>query len=159
MSGGEGWNYINRFNPPLFSACVSPWPRYPLTSVVVIFVFKSLRLVLLYCWHLLRIYPYFPPCCIINWNKRINNSIYFGKTLSRCILNCIINRQFGVSYYFTLFSTDLVAFKYCVQSDWMIIVYNLELPCNVRLKIQVVTDRVSSGFEVRFVLLNLQFSV
>ena len=91
MSGDEGWNYVNRLNPPLFSACVSPWHRYPLTSVVVIFVFKSLRLVLLYCWHLLRMFTYFPPCCIINWNKRIKYSFYFRKTLSRCILNGIIN--------------------------------------------------------------------
>jgi hypothetical protein len=50
MSGGGGeWNYINKFNPPLVSACVSPGPRYPLTSVVVSFVFKSLRLIFLYC--------------------------------------------------------------------------------------------------------------
>jgi hypothetical protein len=76
---------------PLYVLPVSPGPRYSLTSVVVIFVFKPLRLVLWYCWHLLRIYPYFSPCCIINWNKQINYSIYFRKTLSRCILNGIIN--------------------------------------------------------------------
>ena len=57
------------------------------------------------------------------------------------------------------FRQILVAFKYFVQSDWLIIVQNLELPYNVKLKIQVVTDRIPSGFEVGFVLLNLQFSV
>ena len=46
-----------------------------------------------------------------------------------------------------------------VQSGRMIIVQNLALPYNVRLKIQVATDRVPYGFEVGFVLLNLQFSV
>jgi hypothetical protein len=103
MSGGEGRNYTNRFNPPLFSVCVSPWPRYSLTSVVVIFVFKSLSFVLLYCWHLLWIYPYFPPGCIINWNKRITYSIYFRKTLSRCILNGIINSSIKTFRCFLLF--------------------------------------------------------
>jgi hypothetical protein len=57
------------------------------------------------------------------------------------------------------FRQILVAFKYFVQSDWRIIVKNLELPYNVKLKTQVVTDRVLSGFKVGFVLLNLQFSV
>jgi hypothetical protein len=38
----------------------------------------------------------------------------------------------------------LVAFKYFAQSDWRIIVKNLELPHNVKLKTQVVTDRVPS---------------
>jgi hypothetical protein len=54
------------------------------------------------------------------------------------------------------FRQILVAFKYFVQSD---IVKNLELPYNVKLKTQCVTDRVLSGFKVGFVLLNLQFSV
>jgi hypothetical protein len=49
----------------------------------------------------------------------------------------------------------LVALKYFVQSDWRIMVQNLELPYNVKLKDQVVTDRVPSGFYVWFVLLNL----
>jgi hypothetical protein len=40
----------------------------------------------------------------------------------------------------------LVALKYFVQSDWRIMVENLELPYNVKLKAQVVTDRVPSGF-------------
>jgi hypothetical protein len=40
----------------------------------------------------------------------------------------------------------LVAFKYFVQSDWRIIVKNLEMPYNVKLKTQVVTNRVLSGF-------------
>ena len=43
------------------------------------------------------------------------------------------------------FRQILVAFKYFVQSDWRIIVKNMELPYNVKLKTQV--------------LLNLQFSV
>ena len=51
------------------------------------------------------------------------------------------------------FRQILVAFKYFVQSDWRIIVKNLELPYNVKLKTQVVTDRVLSGFKVGFVLL------
>ena len=45
------------------------------------------------------------------------------------------------------FRQILVAFKYFVQSDWLIIVQNLELPYNVKLKTQVVTDRVPSGFK------------
>ena len=57
------------------------------------------------------------------------------------------------------FRQILVAFKYFVQSDWRIIVKNLELPYNAKLKTQVVTDRILSGFKVGFVLLNLQFSV
>ena len=44
------------------------------------------------------------------------------------------------------FRKILVALKYFVQSDWWIIVKNLELPYNVKLKTQVVTDRVPSGF-------------
>ena len=43
------------------------------------------------------------------------------------------------------FRQILVAFKYFAQSDWRIIVKNMELPYNVKLKTQV--------------LLNLQFSV
>ena len=45
------------------------------------------------------------------------------------------------------FRLILVAFKYFVQSDWRIIVNNLELPYNVKLKTQVVTDKVLSGFK------------
>ena len=41
----------------------------------------------------------------------------------------------------------LVTFKYFVQSDWRIIVKNMELPYNVKLKTQVVTDKVLSGFK------------
>ena len=41
----------------------------------------------------------------------------------------------------------MVAFKYFVQSDWLIIVQNLELPYNAKLKTEVVTDRVPSGFK------------
>jgi hypothetical protein len=44
------------------------------------------------------------------------------------------------------FRQILVTFKYFVQSDWRIIVKNLELPYNVKLKTQVVTDRVPSRF-------------
>jgi hypothetical protein len=47
--------------------------------------------------------------------------------------------------------------KYFVQSDWRIIAKNLELPYNVKLTTQFVTDRVLSGFKVGFVLLNFQF--
>ena len=43
---------------------------------------------------------------------------------------------------FNYFRQILVAFKYFVQSDWLIIVQNLELPYNVKLKTPVVTDRV-----------------
>jgi hypothetical protein len=53
------------------------------------------------------------------------------------------------SFFLTIFNyfrQILVAFKYFVQSDWLIIVQNLELPYNVKLKTQVVTDRVPSGF-------------
>ena len=39
----------------------------------------------------------------------------------------------------------LVALNYFVQSDWRTMVQNLELPYNVQLKAQVVTDRVPSG--------------
>ena len=45
------------------------------------------------------------------------------------------------------FRQILVAFKYFVQSDWRIIAKNLELPYNVKLKTQFVTDRVLSGFK------------
>jgi hypothetical protein len=44
------------------------------------------------------------------------------------------------------FRQILVAFKYVVQSDWLIIVKNLELPYNVKLKTQVVTDRILSRY-------------
>ena len=45
------------------------------------------------------------------------------------------------------FRQILVAFKYFVQTDWLIIVHNLELPYTIKLKTQVVTDRVPSGFK------------
>ena len=48
---------------------------------------------------------------------------------------------------FNYFRQILVAFKYFVQSDWLIIVQNLKLTYNVKLKTQVVTDRVPSGFK------------
>ena len=48
---------------------------------------------------------------------------------------------------FNYFRHILVAFKYFVQSDWLFIVQNLELPYNAKLKTQVVTDRVPSGFK------------
>ena len=48
---------------------------------------------------------------------------------------------------FDYFRQILVAFKYFVKSDWLIIVQNLELPYNAKLKTQVVTDRVPSGFK------------
>jgi hypothetical protein len=38
--------------------------------------------------------------------------------------------------------------NYFVQSDWRTMVQNLELPYNVKLKAQVVTHRVLSGFKV-----------
>ena len=74
------------------------------------------------------------------------------------------NKYFNkeISLFLTIlnyFRQILVAFKYFVQSDWRIIVKNLELPYNVKLKTQFVTDRVLSWFKVGFVLLNLQFSV
>jgi hypothetical protein len=74
--------------------------------------------------------------------------------------NRYLNKE--ISLFLTIlnyFRQILVAFKYFVQSDWRIIVKNLELPYNVKLKTQVVTDRVLSGLKVEFVLLNLQFSV
>ena len=45
------------------------------------------------------------------------------------------------------FRQILVPLKYFVQSDWGIMVQNLELPYNVKLKTQVVTDKVPSGFK------------
>jgi hypothetical protein len=39
----------------------------------------------------------------------------------------------------------LVAFKYFVQSDWLIIVQNLELPYNAKLKTQVVSSNPAHG--------------
>jgi hypothetical protein len=78
-------------------------------------------------------------------------------------MNGIINLNKENSLFLTIldyFRQILVSFKYFVQSDWLIIVQNLELPYNVKLKTQVVTDRIPSGFlKVGFVLLNLQFSV
>ena len=51
---------------------------------------------------------------------------------------------------FNYFRQILVAFKYFIQSDWRIIVQNLELPYNAKLKTQVVTDRVPSDLsEIR----------
>jgi hypothetical protein len=38
------------------------------------------------------------------------------------------------------FRQNLVALNYFVQSDWRTMVQNLELPYNVQLKAQVVTD-------------------
>ena len=64
-------------------------------------------------------------------NGRHNKYLNIIKTLFLTILN--------------YFRQILVAFKYFVQSDWRIIVKNMELPYNVKLKTQV--------------LLNLQFSV
>jgi hypothetical protein len=54
------------------------------------------------------------------------------------------DKQWSTKNYFRQI---LVAFKYFVQSDWLIIVQNLELPYNAKLKTQVVTDRVPSGFK------------
>ena len=55
----------------------------------------------------------------------------------------------GNSVFLTIlnyFRQILVALKYFVQSDWRIVIHNLELPYTVKLKAQVVTDRVPSGF-------------
>jgi hypothetical protein len=67
--------------------------------------------------------------------------------------NCSTDWHFPLDKENSLFLTILnyfrqilVAFKYFVQSDWRIIIKNLELPYNVKLKTQVVTDRVPSGF-------------
>jgi hypothetical protein len=72
--------------------------------------------------------------------------------LSRCIIKGIAYDQW-LNKENSLFLTILnyfrqiwVALKYFVQSDWWIVVQNLELPYNVKLKAQVVTDRVPSGF-------------
>ena len=55
----------------------------------------------------------------------------------------------GNSLFLTIlnyFRQIVVALKYVVQSDCRIVIQSLELPCNVKLKAQVVTDRVPSGF-------------